>query len=163
VEYNHVSIDSNDPALTSLAPGQGKTREFAPLSASGGLVYEFIKDTALAVTVSYSERAPPPEELYARSPHNAAFQYLVGDPNPGKEKQLGLDVSLRCRVGIVTGSLSGYYNRFNDFIDFAPTGNFIDDLRVFDYPPKNAYFLQRRGAVGCSSAARRIIASGRTR
>lgn len=140
VEYTSVSIDSNDPALTSLAPGQGTRREFAPLSASGGLVYEFIKDTALAVTLSYSECAPTAEELYARGPHDATFQYLVGDPNLGKEKQVGLDVSVRRRSGIVTGAVSGYYNRFDDFIDFTPTGNFIDDLRVFDYTPKNADF-----------------------
>ena len=140
VEYNRVAIASSDPALTSLLPGDRTTREFLPLSASAGLVYEFTENTALAMTLAYSERAPAAEELYARGPHNATFQYLVGDPNLGKEKQLGLDVSIRRRAGRVTGSLSGFYNRYFDFIDFTPTADIIDGLRVFDYTPKNADF-----------------------
>lgn len=140
VEYNRVSIDPNDPTRTSLLPGQGTSREFLPISVSAGLVYEFARDTALAATLSYSERAPTAEELYARGPHDATFQFLIGDPNLGKEKQLGLDVSLRRRAGRATGSLSGFYNRFYDFIDFAPTADFEDGLRVFNYAPKNADF-----------------------
>ncbi len=140
VEFNRVTIDSRDPELTAIQPGDADSRDFVPLSASAGLVYEFAKDTNVALTLSYSERAPTAEELYARGPHDATFQYLVGQPNLGKEKQLGVDLSIRRRAGFVTGSLSGFYNRFYDFIDFTPTGDFVDDLRVFNYTAKNADF-----------------------
>ena len=102
VEYSRVSIRSDDPLLTSLQPGDSKVAGFVPLSASGGLVYEFLKDTAAALTLSYSERAPTAEELYARGVHDATFQYLIGDPHLGKEKQFGVDFSIRRRAGIVT-------------------------------------------------------------
>ena len=140
IEYSRVSIRSDDPDLTSLQPGEGKVREFVPLSASAGLVYEFLKDTAAALTLSYSERAPTAEELFARGVHDATFQYLIGDPNLGKEKQFGVDFSIRRRAGIVTGSLSGFYNRFYNFIDFAPEAGSVDGNRVFDYAPANADF-----------------------
>lgn len=140
VEYTQVNIDSSDPELTSLLPGDSRERDFLPLSVSGGLVYEFLKDTAAALTLSYSERAPTAEELFARGPHDATFQYLVGDAALGKEKQFGVDFSLRRKAGFVTGSLSGFYNRFYDFINFAPQANTIDDLQVFDYAPVNADF-----------------------
>ncbi len=140
VEYSRVSIRSDDPALTSLEPGDSKVREFVPLSVSAGLVYEFLRDTNAALTLSYSERAPTAEELYARGVHDATFQYLIGDPNLGKEKQFGVDFSIRRRAGIVTGSLSGFYNRFYDFIDFTPEAGSVDGNRIFDYAPVNADF-----------------------
>ena len=140
VEFNRVTIDSRDPALTSLRPGDADARDFVPLSTSAGLVYEFAKDTNVALTLSYAERAPTSEELFAHGPHDATFQYLVGSPNLGKEKQMGVDLSIRRRAGFVTGSLSGFYNRFYDFIDFSPTGDFVEDLRVFNYAAKNADF-----------------------
>lgn len=140
VEFNRVTIDSRDPELTALRPGDADARDFVPLSASAGLVYEFARDTNVALTLSYAERAPTAEELFARGPHDATFQYLVGSPNLGKEKQMGVDLSIRRRAGFVTGSLSGFYNRFYDFIDFTSTGEFTDDLHVFDYTAKNADF-----------------------
>ena len=140
VEYTNVSIRSDDPLLTSLQPGDSKTADFLPLSASAGLVYEFLKDTAAALTLSYSERAPTAEELYARGIHDATFQYLIGDPNLGMEKQFGVDFSIRRRAGIVTGSLSGFYNRFYDFIDFTPEAGSVEGNRIFDYAPINADF-----------------------
>ncbi len=140
VEYSRVSIRSDDPLLTSLQPGDDKVNEFLPLSASVGLVYEFLKDINAALTLSYSERAPTAEELYARGVHDATFQYLVGDPNLGKEKQFGVDFSVRRRAGIVTGSLSGFYNRFYDFIDFTPEAGSVDGNRIFDYAPIDADF-----------------------
>lgn len=140
IEYSYESIRSNDPLLTSLQPGDGKVNDFLPLSVSGGLVYEFLKDTAAALTLSYSERAPTVEELYARGVHDATFQYIIGDPNLGKEKQFGVDFSIRRRAGIVTGALSGFYERYTDFIDFAPQAGNVEGNRIFDYAPINADF-----------------------
>jgi iron complex outermembrane receptor protein len=37
--------------------------------------------------------------------------------------------------------VSGFYNRYDDFIDFTPTGDFEDGLRVFLYTPKRAEFF----------------------
>ncbi len=140
VEYTHVSIDSDDALLTSISPGDSRERNFLPLSVSGGLVYEFLKDTAAALTLSYSERAPTPEELFARGVHDATFQYLIGNASLSKEKQFGVDFSIRRRAGFVTGSLSGFYNRFYDFIDFTPEAGSVEGNRIFDYAPVNADF-----------------------
>ncbi len=58
-----------------------------------------------------------------------------------------MDVSLRKTAGIVTGSISGFYTRFSDFIAFTPTPLFIDDLQVFIYTPRNAEFYGGEGQV----------------
>lgn len=140
VEYVGVKIDSDDPALTSLEPGEATHHDFLPVSAAAGAIYDFAKDVNAALTVRYSERAPTAEELFARGSHDATFQSLVGDPSLSTEKVLGVDLSLRKEAGVVTGSVSVFYNHFFNFIDFTPTGAFIDDLRVFDYAPKRADF-----------------------
>jgi iron complex outermembrane receptor protein len=141
VEQDNVSIDSSDPALTSLTSPDQKEQDFTPLSAAGGAIYHFLDDWELAINATFSQRAPTAEELFARGAHDATFQFIIGDPNLGVETSRGIDVSLRKKAGIVTGSLSGYYNSFSDFIDFTPTADFEEGLRVFDYTPKSAEFF----------------------
>jgi iron complex outermembrane receptor protein len=141
VEYDRVRIDSDDPTLTALTPGADRQRDFVPLSVAAGAIYDFTPDVNAAFTARYSERAPTAEELFARGPHDATFQFLVGDPALPKERVLGLDLTLRKRAGVITGSIGGFYNRFFDFIDFANTGQVEDDLAVFDYTDKRAEFF----------------------
>jgi iron complex outermembrane receptor protein len=141
IEHQNIEIDSIDPTLTSLTSPDQKNQDFLPLSAAGGVVYDFAQDYVLALNLTYSQRAPTAEELFARGPHDATFQFLIGDPNLTEETSRGVDVSLRKTGGIVTGSISGFYNYFTDYIDFTPTGDFEDGLRVFIYTPKNAEFF----------------------
>ena len=141
IEHQNIEIDSSDPDLTSLTSPDQKNQDFLPLSAAGGVVYDFAKDYVLALNLTYSQRAPTAEELFARGPHDATFQFLIGDPNLTEETSRGVDVSLRKTSGVVTGSISGFYNYFTDYIDFTPTGDFEDGLRVFIYTPKNAEFF----------------------
>lgn len=141
VEHDQVTIDSNDPTLTSLTSPDQKDQGFTPLSAAVGLIYHFAGDWELAMNGTFSQRAPTAEELFARGGHDATFQFIVGDPNLAVETSRGVDLSLRKKTGIVTGTISGYYNSFSNFIDFTPTADFEDGLRVFDYTPKNADFF----------------------
>nr|MBA3882047.1 TonB-dependent receptor [Chthoniobacterales bacterium] len=79
--------------------------------------------------------------LFARGPHDATFQFIVGDAELMEETSRGVDVTLRKTAGVVTGSVSGFYNRFTDFIAFTPLAEFEDGLRVFAYTPKTAEFF----------------------
>ncbi len=140
IEHQEVSIDSTDPLLTSLTSPSQKSQNFLPLSAATGVIYDFAEGWQLAVNGTYSQRAPSAEELFARGAHDATFQFIIGDPNLSVEKNLGVDVSLRRTAGVVTGSISGFYNHYDGFIDFTPTADFEDGLRVFAYTPKKAEF-----------------------
>lgn len=140
VEHESVEIDSSDPLLTSLtSPGQ-KQQNFLPVSGAAGVLYDFAEGWQLAINGTYSQRAPTAEELFARGAHDATFQFIIGDPTLSEEKNAGVDVSLRKTSGAVTGAVSAFYNRYDGFIDFAPTGGFEDGLRVFVYTPKTAEF-----------------------
>ena len=147
VESNSVSIDSSDPELTSLTSPSQKDQEFWPISGAAGALYDFAKDWQLALNLTYSQRAPTPEELFARGPHDATFQFIIGDPNLDVEINRSVDLSLRRTAGRVTGFISGYYTSYDGFIDFAPTGEIEDGLQVFVYTPKNATFYGGEGRV----------------
>ena len=141
VEHDSASIDSSDPTLTSLTSAGQKDQGFYPISGAAGAIYDFAEGWQLALNLAYSQRAPTPEELFARGPHDATFQFIIGDPTLDVETNRSVDLSLRKTAGRVTGFISGYYMNYDGFIDFAPTGDFEDGLRVFVYTPKNAAFF----------------------
>ena len=147
VEYDAVSIDSSNPELTSLTSPSQKDQEFLPVSGAAGAIYDFAKDWQVALNLTYSQRAPTPEELFARGPHDATFQFIVGDPNLGVEINRTIDLSLRRNAGRVTGFISGFYTSYDGFIDFTATGATEDNLPVFIYTPKNATFYGGEGRV----------------
>jgi iron complex outermembrane receptor protein len=140
LECNSVSIDSSDPELTSLTSPSQKDQEFWPVSGAVGAIYDFTKNWQLALNLTYSQRAPTVEELFARGPHDATFQFIIGDPNLDVEINRSVDLSLRKTAGVVTGFLSGFYTSYDGFIDFTPTGEIEDGLQVFIYTPKKATF-----------------------
>ena len=147
VEHDAVSIDSSDPELTSLTSPSQKNQDFLPVSGAAGAIYDFAKDWQLALNLTYSQRAPTPEELFARGPHDATFQFIIGDPNLDVEINRSVDLSLRRTAGRVTGFINGFYTSYDGFIDFNPTGQFEDGLQVFVYTPKNATFFGGEGRV----------------
>jgi iron complex outermembrane recepter protein len=145
VESDAISIDSSDPELTSLTSPSQKDQEFLPISGAAGAIYDFAKDWQLALNLAYSQRAPTAEELFARGPHDATFQFIIGDPNLDVEINRTLDLSLRRTAGRVTGFVSGFYTSYDGFIDFNPTGEIEDGLQVFVYTPKKATFYGGEG------------------
>jgi iron complex outermembrane recepter protein len=147
VESNSVSIDSSDPELTSLTSPSQKDQEFWPISGAAGAIYDLAKDWQLALNLAYSQRAPTTEELFARGPHDATFQFIIGDPNLDVEINRTVDLSLRRTAGRVTGFISGFYTSYDGFIDFTPTGVFDEGLQVFIYTPKQATFYGGEGRV----------------
>src|SRR6266542_1044025 len=140
VEHDSVSIDSSDPDLTSLTSPSQKDQQFWPISGAAGAIYDFAQSWQLALNLAYSERAPTAEELFARGPHDATFQFIIGDPNLDVEINRSVDLSLRKPAGHVTGFISGFYTNYDGFIDFTPTGEIEDGLQVFIYTPKKATF-----------------------
>jgi iron complex outermembrane receptor protein len=115
----------------------GLDLDFDALSTSAAVVYHPAEDYAVTLAVGYSQRPPTYVELLADGLHVATGTYEIGDPTLGKEDSLSFDLSLRKNAGRITGSASGFYNRFNDFISLQPTGNdFIDEGEVF---PEFAY------------------------
>jgi iron complex outermembrane receptor protein len=145
LERVSVSIDSSDPKLTSLTSPSQKNQDFLPFSIAAGAIYDFTQDWQLALNFTRSQRAPTVEELFARGPHDATFQFIIGNPELDLETAYAVDLTLRKTEGRITGSLTGFYYHYDGFIEFTPTGDFEDGLRVFVYAPKKANFFGGEG------------------
>ena len=122
-------------AIASETFGPGDDRSFLVPSGSVGAVWTPDPGWNLALSVAYTNRAPTYQELFADGPHVATGIYEIGDRNLGVESGLGIDLSLRRTLGWITGSVTGFYDRFDDFITLFPTG-LVDpesDLAIYEY------------------------------
>lgn len=106
--------------------GAGDSRSFVTGGASLGAIVTPVEPYTVALNVAYTQRPPNAQELFADGAHLATAQYEIGDRNLSAQESLGLELVVRRAVGPVTGSVGGFYNRFNNFIDLIPTGEFYD-------------------------------------
>lgn len=138
--YDHIETSARNNDVF----GAPRERSFDNLSGSVGFVYTPNEDYSGAFTITYAERAPTYQELFANGDHVATGSFEVGDFNLGTENSVSFDLSLRKRTGWVTGSLSGYHSRYSGFIGLFPTGALgpaPDNNPVFAYRAVDAQFF----------------------
>ncbi|MCJ8157314.1 TonB-dependent receptor [Sphingomonas sp. LaA6.9] len=128
--FEHTSVKAT--ASDQLGTPDAR-RSFDTFSASIGGQYEIVDNWKLGINLTHSERAPTAEELFANGPHLATQAFELGDPDFGKEKSNGAELTLRGRLPGFSVEASAYYNDFSNFIYQAPTGVIADDLPVFAY------------------------------
>lgn len=124
----------------------GVDRDHSGLSASVGAVWLPNEDWSLGLSLARSVKLPNAEELFSNGPHIATGAFEVGDPTLGEETNLGFDLSLRKRTGRLTGEISLFANRFDDFIYESFTDEFTDEeepLQIVRFIARDAEF---RGA-----------------
>lgn len=137
LRYDNVSADADQDADF----GPARDRSFDNFSGSLGVVYTPNDDYVVALSSSWTERAPTYQELYADGPHVATGAYEVGDDSLSPEEALGFDLSLRKVTGRVTGGVTAFYTHFNRFIGQFPTGNIEDGLPEYAYRSTGAEFF----------------------
>ncbi len=131
-EHHEEEEEEEEPEMFDL--------DFNGTSASLGLIFAKNAPYGLAINLTRTERAPNPEELFSNGPHLATAAFEVGDPNLDKETSLGLDATLRKKKGEITGELSLFTNRFDDYIFERFTGEEEDGLREFVFIQEDAEF-----------------------
>ncbi len=111
----------------------GVSRSFNALSGSAGVSIPLADDIRFAASLAYTERAPAAEELLANGAHAATGTFELGNPDLVKERSLGAEAVVRGRGAGWRFEVSGFFNRFYDFIYLSPTGGQADGLPVFAY------------------------------
>lgn len=125
--YDHIETTAKNNDVF----GAPRTRTFDNVNGSVGVVFSPNEDYSGAFTITYAERAPTYQELFANGKHAATDTFELGNADLGTENSVSFDLNLRKRTGWVTGSVSGYYSRYNRFIGLFPTGTLVDT----DDPP----------------------------
>ena len=105
------------------SPVGADSRSFTPVSLSLAGGWKLNEQWRITANLDHAERAPVEEELFSDGPHIATLAYEVGDANLGKEAANQFEVGLQYQADWVDAKVSAYYNRFNDFIYLAETGN----------------------------------------
>ena len=91
-------------------------REDTTFSASGGVSHDLSEIWNISGNLSYSERAPDTAELYSDGAHHATESFEIGNPNLDTESAVGVEVIIRKTVGKVTGQLSAFHTKYNDYV-----------------------------------------------
>ena len=159
--YEHSSLSASPlPDQPQFFNGG---RRYSTISASGGGSYAFGGGWRAGISVAHTERAPSAEELFANGPHAGTQAFEVGDPFLKTEKSLGVEGVLRGRGTGYTLELSGFYDRFNNFIYETQTGEVEDGLPVFQQNQADAryYGFEAQGTLTLARfGAAEVVADG---
>ncbi|MCC3861627.1 TonB-dependent receptor [Emcibacteraceae bacterium Y4] len=115
-------------------------RSFNSVSLSGGAAIHPTENDLIGISLSRSERAPTPEELYSDGPHLATSAYELGNLNLGTEKAISAELTLKREQGRFSGSVNLYHTWYQDFIFKEENGDEIDELHVLEYNAQDAKF-----------------------
>ncbi len=130
----------------------GQRASHTPFSASVGTVWSFSSDLSLAANIARAQRAPSEEELFANGPHLATETFEIGDAQLDEETSTSFELSLRGERGPLSGSLTYFYNDFEDFVFLTDTGLIEDDLPVRQWEQADAEFRGVEGEVALDFA-----------
>ncbi|MGE4366102.1 TonB-dependent receptor [Thermomonas sp.] len=105
------------------SPVAAASRDFRPLSLSLAGGWKLSDAWKLTLNLDRAERAPVEEELFSDGPHIATLAYEIGNAGLRKEAANQLELGLQYQADWVEAKVSAYYNRFDNFIYLADTGN----------------------------------------
>ena len=123
------------------ATGPSSDSDFQPFSVSAGTVWNVSDTVDLTGTVSFAERAPGVEELYANGPHIATQVFEVGDVSLGKESNVHVEGGARVAFGRFTGSATVFYDQFDNYIYQRGSDLEADGLPVRFWFQQDAEFI----------------------
>lgn len=111
--------------------GDVRTRTFASLSGSLGLLVHISPVTAAGFSAARAYRTPDTNELFSQGPHLAAYSYEVGNPDLDAETGFGLDAFVRINHERLNGEVAVFRNALSNYIYYRETGAVIRDLPVY--------------------------------
>lgn len=123
------------------ASGPSADADFQPLSASVGAVWNMNEAIDFTGSVSYAERAPGVDELFANGPHVATRVFEVGDSSLNTESSVHVEFGVRAEFGGLTGSATVFTDQFEDYIYQANSGLEEDGLPLLLWAQQDADFV----------------------
>jgi iron complex outermembrane receptor protein len=118
----------------------GDETDHSSFSLSAGGRWDFSERWHASLNLDRAQRAPAAEELFSNGPHEATATFEIGDPGLDEETANQIDLALHYHVGAIEAKLSGFYNRFDDFIYLLDTGAVEDDKPVRQWTQDDARF-----------------------
>ncbi len=102
--------------IVGLPPSTAQERNFAPASASFGVIKDLPWGLSASFTAQYVERAPRAAELFSRGVHEATGTFDIGNPNLRVESARSIEAGLRHAAGPFRFEATVYDTRFGGFV-----------------------------------------------
>ena len=102
--------------------GSAQEKDFTSLNASFGHQYRLAKESSINQSLSYTERAPTAQELFANGAHIASSTFESGSSTLKKEKALAYELNYKYKQDRTEWQISGFVQHFKNFITLTPTG-----------------------------------------
>ena len=123
------------------ATGPSADADFQPFSASGGVVWSMNETIDFTGSVSYAERAPGADELFANGPHIATQVFEVGNSDLNTESSVHVEGGARMEYGGFAASATVYTDQFDNYIYQENSGLEADGLPVLFWKQQDAEFI----------------------
>lgn len=107
---------------------RAQDRRFNLFAASSALAWLPNATTQWTLTLTQSQRAPAPEELYFVGAHPATFAFEVGDPGLRKEQSTHLELSAKKTLQAFRLQANVFVNRVRNYVFGAFDGSTTDVL-----------------------------------
>lgn len=137
LEWKETYVTTNE-----LFTNSDDFEDRSDLIFSGALGLNFSPSSNWTTGLQFARayRTPTIEELYSFAPHAAAGSFDIGNASLNNEFSLGMDAFVDYRSNRISGQLSIFANRIDNFVDFSPTGEIHQPsgLPVFEYRSKDA-------------------------
>ncbi|MEM8799134.1 MAG: TonB-dependent receptor [Pseudomonadota bacterium] len=135
--YDRQRSETDDLLFT----GEAFETNFNTYSLSGSAHYHFQDRYVLTLNLSRTERAPNPEELFSFGPQESTQNFTIGDAGLDSEKAFNAEIGFKKTLGRGQFDVNLFYNNFDGFIAFTPTGEVGDGLPVFAFVQEDAFFF----------------------
>ncbi|MFV0330662.1 MAG: TonB-dependent receptor [Dysgonomonas sp.] len=114
-------LNENEEVVTPSTPDAEEKfhaffRNFTGVSASLGLTYQFSEEWNTKVNMSHGFRAPNISELASNGVHEGTVRYEKGNSNLKAENSWQADWGLGYSSSLISGELSLFANRINNYI-----------------------------------------------
>ena len=140
IRYDFRNIDTKKQIVLHDHDGELEEHIFEPLNedfnnfnASLGLKTFLFNNIITRLNLASGFRAPNLAELTANGVHHGTNRFERGNPNLNSEQNIQTDIALEYQNKHFEIYLNGFYNKINDYIFIAPTGEIVDDHDVFEY------------------------------
>lgn len=145
IRYDFRNIDTKKHVILHEHNGEIEEHIFAPLNndynsfnASLGLKSTLFKHITTRVNIASGFRAPNLAELSSNGVHHGTNRFEKGNSNLSSEQNIQTDISLEYQNKHIEIFLNGFYNKINNYIYIAPTGEIEDGHEVFEYTQNNS-------------------------
>lgn len=116
LRYDHRALQSQELMEGADLKFPSFRRTFSNFSGSAGLSYRPTQIITLKANLARGFRAPTLSELASNGAHEGTNRYEYGQQDLSSEKSLQADAGFQADYEHISLSVSGFYNRLQDFI-----------------------------------------------